>query len=167
MKYMNSVLGGLFASVLLTTSAFAADSDLWTLSLGGSGAVGTQSPSTFNGGTSLSLGHTGNFILPLEVGVRQDVGYSTGNNWALNTKVYSDWTLVKLGNLEFDAGVNAGVSYGDVPLTWTVAPEAVSRLWLLKNVNAYVRVELPFVVKSDSFHTQNKVGLDFGLQIRF
>lgn len=174
MKYIKTVLGALFATVLLATSTFAADSAAkptgqWTLSLDGSGAVTTTTPSTFNGGLELSLGHTGELILPLEVGVRQGVGYSNGegDNWALNTKLYSDWTLIKLGNLEFDAGINGGVAYGNQPLAWSFAPEAIARLWLLKDVNTFVRAEFPFDVTSNKVEYRNAIGLFLGLQARF
>jgi len=118
---------------------------------------------------NLELGHTDTIILPGELGLRQGVGYSTGNgaNWALNTHVYQDWTLVKLGSLEFDAGVNGGASYGNTALAWTVAPEAVGRLWLLSNVNTFVRGEFPFAVSSTGCKAQNNVLLTLGLQIRF
>ena len=66
MKSIKTVLGVLFASALFTVTAFGADvtaptgKDLgqWSLSLGGSGAVTTATPSTFNGGATIELGHT-------------------------------------------------------------------------------------------------------------
>lgn len=181
MKLVKTVLGVLLATALFTFTAGAASnaptvlstpnsnqSNGWTLSLGGSGAVTTQTPSTFNGGLELSLGHTDAIILPGEFGVRQGLGYSNGDLWNFSTHVYQDWTLVKFGNLEFDAGVNGGADYGTRgSIDWSVAPEAVGRLWLTKTVNAYTRVEFPFNVKTDSFRAENRLGIDVGLQVRF
>jgi len=181
MKLVKTVLGVLLATALFTFAAGAASSapvvlptpagsqlDGWTLSLGGSGAVTTQTPSTVNGGLELSLGHTDVIILPGEFGLRQGLGYSSSDLWNFSTRVYQDWTLIKLGNLEFDAGVNGGADYGTRgSLLWSVAPEAVGRLWLTKNVNAYTRVDFPFSVKTDSFRAQNTVGINVGLQVRF
>ena len=175
MKFTKIVLGVLFASALFTVTALGADvtaptgRDLgqWTLSLGGAGVVTTTTPSTFNGGAEIDLGHTGDLILPLEFGVRQGLGYSSGDLWSLNTHVYNDWTLIKLGSLEFDAGGNVGLYYGNQPLTWTAGPEAVQRLWLLKNVNAFVREEYAFALNDSGFKAKNALGLALGLQVRF
>ena len=163
MKYIKSaVFGVLFAVLFSITSAFAASSSVpaaltghdlgqWSLSLSGNGAVTTATPSKFRGGANLELGHTGDLILPLEFGVRQGVGYGNtspdrSSNWNFTTSVFNDWRLVKLGNFEVDAGVNGAVTYGNTPLAWSVAPEAVGRLWLLKNVNTFLRGEYPFKI---------------------
>jgi hypothetical protein len=180
MKYIKpAVLGVLFAVLFSITSAFAASAPIaptghdlgqWSLSLSGAGAVTTATPSHLNAGVNLELGHTGDLILPLEFGVRQGLGYGadgSSSDWSFSTHLYNDWTLVKLGNLEFDAGVNGGVTYGNTPLAWSVAPEAVARLWLLKNVNTFLRGEFPFDISSNGIHAENNVRLTFGLNIRF
>lgn len=187
MKLFKSLLGVVLATSLLTVAALGADTAItapattanlkvpvsdpgqWTLSLAGNGVVGTKSDTTFNGGLSLELGHTGKFILPLEAGVRQGVGlsYDNGSTWKLNTKVYNEWQLVKLGSLEFDAGGNAGLTYGNTPIAWTVGPEATARLWLTQNVNTFLRGEYNFDVSNSGVKSQNALGIVFGIQARF
>lgn len=175
MKFTKTILGVLFASALFTVTALGADATVptgkdlgqWSLSLGGSGAVTTGNSSTVNSGGFIELGHTGDLILPLEFGVRQGVGYATGNQWALSTHVFNDWTLVKLGSLEFDAGINGGLTYGNTPLAWSFAPEVVGRLWLTKSVNTFIRGEFPFDITSNGVRVENKVGLTLGLNVRF
>lgn len=176
MNITKTVLGVLFASALFTVTALGADvtaptgKDLgqWTLSLGGSGAVATETRANFAGGAEIDLGHTGDLILPLEFGVRQTVGYvSNGDLWSLSTHVYNDWTLIKLGSLEFDLGANVGLTYGNTPLAWTLAPEAVQRVWLLNNVNAFLREEFPFNLKDNGVKAQNSLALTLGIQVRF
>lgn len=180
MKYMKFTLAALVAAALLSTTTFAAttavapvaptghDLGQWSLSLSGNSTVTTATPSTVVGGAEFALGHTGDLVLPLELGVRQGIGYTSGNghNWAFGTKAYVDWTLVKLGNLEFDGGLNGGATYGNTALAWTVAPEAVARLWLKRDVNVFVRGEYPFALNPSPV-AQNKVLVALGLQIRF
>lgn len=180
MNITKTVLGVLFASALFTVAALGADAtstapvvptghDLgqWTLSLGGSGTQVTSGDKTFAGGLNISVGHTGDLILPLEFGVRQGVGYSSGDLWSLNTHVYNDWVLVKLGSLELDLGGNGGAYYGNHPIAWTIAPEAVERLWLTKTVNAYLREEYAFNVSATGVEAKNALGIEAGLQVRF
>lgn len=184
MKLLKTLLGVVLATSLFTVAALGADTattapvvakatvtdpSQWTFSLAGSGVVGTKSDTTFNGGLSLELGHTGKFILPLEAGIRQGIGlnYDNGSTWKLSTSVYNEWQLVKLGSLEFDAGGNAGVAYGNNPLAWTVGPEATARLWLTQNVNTFLRGQYEFDVSNNSVHSQNALGIVFGIQARF
>jgi hypothetical protein len=186
MKLFKSLLGVVvLATSLFTVSAFGADtnavttvvvvkapvSDLgqWTFGLAGAGVVGTSSDTSFNGGLSVELGHTGKFILPLEAGVRQGIGLNYDGNatWKLNTKVYTEWQLIKLGSFEFDAGANVGVSYGNQSLAWSLAPEATARLWLTQNVNTFLRGEYGFDIKSSGLSAQNALGVLFGVQVRF
>jgi len=190
MKVFKSLLGVILATSLLTVATFGADTapttapatttptvvkaapvsdSQWAFSLAGSGVVGTKTDTTFNGGLSLELGHTGKFILPLEAGVRQGVGlnYNDGSRWNLSTAVYNEWQLIKLGSLEFDAGGNAGVAYGNSPLAWTIGPEATARLWLTQTVNTFLRGQYEFDVTSKSVNSQSALGVIFGVQVRF
>jgi len=156
MKYIKTVLGVLFAVALLaTTSTFAqTNTDLWSLSVGG-----------------LELGHKDVIFSPGEFGVRQSLGYSSAlqanNQWGFNTKLYQDWRIVRAGNLELDLGANVGATYGNTPLALTVAPEAVARLWLLKNVNTFVRAEYPFQWNSENIRQQRQIPLSAALQFTF
>jgi hypothetical protein len=186
MKLFRSLLGVVLATSLLTVAALgadtatngataaalkapAADVGQWAFSLAGTGVVGTKTDTTFNGGLSLELGHTGKFILPLEAGVRQGVGlnYDGGSTWKLSTSVYNEWQLVKLGSLEFDAGGNAGILYGNTPLAWTVGPEATARLWLTQTVNTFLRGSYNFDVSHTGVKSQDALGIVFGIQARF
>lgn len=172
------LIGVLFATVLLASAAFAAPttnapaSDVfsgWTLSLSGQGASalnGSKLDHSAIGG-EFELGHDGKFILPLNAGVRQGIGYSDGDgaNWLFSTKVYSDWTLIRLGNLQLDAGGNAGLAYGNQPLKWTAAPEVVGRLYLKKDVDVFGRVEYPFDLNKG--RAENSLTYTLGVRIRF
>ena len=64
-------------------------------------------------------------------------------------------------------GGNVGLTYGNTPLVWSFAPEAVARLWLLKDVNTFLRGDFPFVVNSGGVRAENRVGLILGLNVRF
>ena len=179
MKYIKTILGVLFASVLLTTVATAAtneiatkdvDKDHWTFSFAGGGASdlggGTLNSSTIQG--DLSIGRTGRLVLPLEVGVRQGFGYSdvNGATWRFSTKLYSDWTLVRLGNLQLDAGGNVGALYGTrAEPSWVAAPEVVTRLYLKKDVDLFGRVEYPFNLREG--RAQESLVYTLGVRLRF
>jgi opacity protein-like surface antigen len=182
MKYMKFVLAALVAAAL-TTTAFAATnaapvaltpaSNLgnWTFSLSGGGSSdlsGGNLNSSAVGG-EFELGHSGRFVLPLNAGVRQAVGYSdaNGSSWLLGTRVYSDWTLIKLGNLQFDAGVNGGLDYGNRPLHWSVAPEVVGRIYLTKTVDLNGRVEAPFSLDGGKASFENTLVYKVGIRVRF
>lgn len=181
MKYIKTLVGALVATSLFVTAASAdpstnaplaqpsGDLGSWTLSLSGQGAsaLNTYKVAHSTIGGEFQIGHSGQFILPLEAGVRQGIGYSDagGANWALATKVYSDWTLIKLGNLEFDTGANAGLSYGNQPFDWSAAPEVVTRLYLKKDVDLFGRVEYPFDLNTGK--SDNELAYTIGLRVRF
>lgn len=177
MKYMK-LIGVLFATVLLATAVVAAPatnapaaSDLgnWTLSLSGNGSAnlgGADKDASAVGG-EFQLGRAVTLIAPAELGVRQGIGWSdaNGSSWLFSTKVYSDWTVLRLGNLQFDAGGNVGLSYGNTKPTWTAAPEVVARLYLKKDVDLFTRVEYPFDLNAGK--ATDRLGLTLGLRIRF
>ena len=177
MKYMKIVLAGLVAAALLTTSVMAAPATNavakaanalgpWTLSLAGSGAVSTDSSDAVIG-AQFQLGHDVTVFLPAELGIRQGIAWAntSDNNWLLSTKGYIDWTLIKLGNLQFDAGANVGLVYGSGSPVWTAAPEVVARLYLKEDVDTFIRVEVPFNL-NDGKYTQT-LPLTLGVRIRF
>jgi opacity protein-like surface antigen len=180
MKYMK-LLGVLVASVLLATSvvaapatnAPAADSGLgqWTLSLSGAGSTSLTSDSKYDSsavGAQFELGHDGKFILPLTAGVRQGVawGDSDGSEWQFTTRVFNDWTLIRLGNLQLDAGGNVGLNYGTKgEPRWVAAPEVVGRLYLKKDVDMFARVEYPFDLNAG--RAENTLTYVLGVRIRF
>jgi hypothetical protein len=182
MKYMKFVMAAIVAAVLLTTTTFAATdpapvkltapaSDLgqWTLSLSGVGASALNGSKLNNStvGGEFELGHSGKFILPLDAGVRQGVGYSdaNGSSWQLSTHVFSDWRVVKLGNLELGAGGNVGLSYANQPLKWEASPEVVTRLYLKRDVDLFGRVEYPFDLNAG--RSENSLRYTLGIRVRF
>jgi len=176
MKHIiKTVLGVLAAAALLaTTSAFAqTNSDLWSLSVGGTGTIGVPSHAgeTISARLGLEVGHKDYIFSPGEFGVRQSIGYSSAlqanNQWGFNTKLYQDWRIVRAGNLELDLGGNVGATYGNTPLALTVSPEATARLWLLKNVNTFVRAEYPFQWNSENIRQQRQIPLTAALQFTF
>ena len=181
MKYIKTLMASLVAVALLSaTAVYAADTQLttsstgytpgpWTFSLSGAGSSALDQArltrSTVGG--EFEIGHDGNFVLPFNAGIRQSIGYSdaTADQWALSTKVYSDWTLIKLGSLEADAGGNVGLSYGSQVGDWTAAPEVVARLYLTKYADVFGRVEYPFDLNTaKDLHT---LVYAIGLRVRF
>lgn len=181
MKYIKTLVGALLATALLVTVASAAPStnaplaapasDLgqWTLSLsgGGSTALGGADKTSSAIGGEFQLGHDAKIILPAEVGLRQSIGYSdvNGSSWLLGTKAYTDWTVLKLGNLQFDAGGNIGLTYGNTTPIWTAAPEIVGRLYLKKDVDVFTRVEYPFNLTDGK--AENRLTYVLGIRVRF
>lgn len=139
----------------------------WTLSVAGGGSSSVTGNKNSAVGLEFELGHSGQFILPLTAGVRQGLNYSNseGSTWVLNTKVFSDWTLLKLGNFEFDAGGNVGINYGNTTLTWTASPEVVTRLYLKKDVDLFGRVEYPFNLTEG--RGNESLTYAIGLRVRF
>lgn len=178
MKYIK-LMGVLFAAILFTsavcaapsTNAPASDSGLgqWTLSLSGAGSTalnGAKVESSAVGG-EFQLGRSVTLIRPAELGLRQGIGYSDANgaNWLFSTKAYSDWTVLRLGNVQLDAGGNVGLSYGNTTPTWTAAPEIVGRIYLKKDVDFFTRVEYPFDLSNG--RAENRLTYTAGIRIRF
>jgi len=184
MKYIKTLVGAFVALTLLTTAVQAApstnttatvqqtvsDLGLWTFALSGQGNTTINNSSTkvsSNIGAEFQLGYITKIVLPAEVGVRQGIGYADANSasWMLSTKVYSDWKVVRVGNLEADAGVNVGATYGNRPINYTASPEIVGRLYLKKDVNLFARVEYPFDLSAGK--SQDNLVYTLGLQVRF
>lgn len=161
MKKVIKLFVGAFCAVSLVTSTFAANTntvatvkapvqnaqdETWTLSVGGSGGTTTSGESQSVFGANIALGHTGHLILPLEAGVRQGFGYDSvnGGSTVLDTHLFSDWTVLTIDKLDVFAGASAGLSYGNIPCTWTLAPEAGVRYWIKNDVAIVGRVDYPF-----------------------
>ena len=173
---------GVFCALLLVTSTFAADvvststnvpvvttpvaPGAWVISLGGSGATTTTGNNDTSLGADLSVGRTGNLLLPLEAGVRQGISYDS--TVVLSTKLYADWTLFSFATDRVDvfAGANVGLTYGDVQATWTASPEAGLRLWVKRDVAVLLRAEFPFQLNDESKYTDT-VRYFLGFQVKF
>lgn len=181
MKYIKTLVGAFVALALLVTVASAApstntpiaqtSSDLgpWTFSVsgGGSSALSGAKVSSSSIGGEFEIGHSAKIILPAEVGVRQSIGYSdaNGSGWDYSTRLFTDVTVIRLGNLEADAGVNAGLSYGNGSEVWTAAPELTGRVYLKKDVDLFARVEYPFNLTQGE--SENTLRYSIGLRVRF
>jgi len=166
MKKITQMFVGVFCALVLTVSAFAADtavkastnapvavttvattdtpSEPWTLSLAGSGFTATKGTATTAMGLTFQVGHYLDLLLPSEVGARQSVNWisrpdENAGSWALNTEIYNDWRIVKWRSLELSAGPHLGVAYGNVPTRWYFGPEAEARLWVKKDVYTFFR----------------------------
>jgi hypothetical protein len=176
MKYIKTLVAALVATALFTTAAVAAtnapavtvpaaDKGDWTLTLAGAGTTSTKGATETSIGAELGIGHTGKLILPLEAGFRQKFSYdSAGNNsYVHQTKVYTDFTVLKLWQVELQAGANAAFSYGDIASAWTVSPEAVAKLYLKKDVWAFGRVEYPYDLTKGTWQNQLVYTLGVGL----
>lgn len=180
------MLVGVFCALLLVTSAFAADtvsartnapvavesfttpvaSGAWVISLGGAGSTTTTGNSDTVVGADLSVGRTGNLLLPLEGGVRQGISYD--NTAVFSTKLYADWTVFSLAadRIDIFAGANAGLTYGDISATWSASPEAGFRVWVKDDVSVLFRAEFPFQLNDGAKYTDT-VKYFLGFQIKF
>ena len=181
MKYIKTLVGAFVALALLATSVQAApstntvsqvasDLGLWTFALSGQGNSTINNTSTkvsSNIGAEFQLGYNTIVITPAEIGVRQGIGYADGNgaSWAFSTKLYSDWKIIRVGNLEAAAGANVGAIYGSNPISYTASPEVVGRVYLKKDVNLFGRVEYPFDLSAGK--AQDNLIYTIGLQVRF
>lgn len=168
-KYIISAL----SAVLLTTSVFADDhattatkelaAQHWVISLGGVGATDTKN-STTPFGVDLSIGRTGEFLLPNELGIRQGIAHADSST-TFNTRLYNDWTLITVAKLEVFAGGAIGFQYGDNSDEWEIAPEAGFRWWLKPDVALLARAELPWNLENWVF--QDTVRYFVGFSVRF
>jgi hypothetical protein len=183
MKYIKTLISAVIAVVLCTTVVSAATStnspvvvtptgDLgpWTLSLSGGGQSALNNDKGNNSaiGATFDVGYSvGKVVFPIETGVRQFIGYSDVNSsqWILSTEPYADWVLYKVKSFEFDAGANIGYVYGDTPSTWAVAPEAIGRVYLKKDVDFFGRIEYPYNLNDG--RTENSLLYSIGLRVRF
>jgi len=179
---------GVFCALLLTVSAFAADTavkatnntavitvvdspppNAWVMTLGGAGATGTKADGLTAFGVNASLGRTLKLGLPAELGVRQGFGYvSDPSSVLLTTKPYLDFTLVSFFDKKLDiyAGANIGAAYGDMATRWTVAPEVGVDYWIAKNVAIDGRLEYALDINS-SGKSQNVLGYFVGVKFKF
>ena len=172
-KYTNWLVGAFCAVALLTTPAvFAADgvsdpvpAEAWTVSLGGVGSTVTSGDTATVFGVDLSIGRTGNLLLPVEGGIRQGVSYDGDSTTLGTTKVYLDWTLFTVKTVDVFVGGNAGVTYGNTKPQWEIAPEAGFRLWLKDDVAVLGRAEYPFDL--DGWAEKDTLRYFLGLQVKF
>lgn len=187
MKYMKTLVGAFVATVLLASTAFAADlqgpqfdktklfgfgstnAENWTLSLAGGGATTTTGDSQTAFGVNLQLGHADTVIIPGEVGIRQGINWASpdSGNWALNTAIYQDWKLISYKSLELYAGGNVGMLYGNRTLAWTLSPEVEARLWLKKDVYTFFRTEYAFDISDSNLKGQDTFRYILGLGFKF
>lgn len=173
MKYIKSLIAVLAIFSLVTTSVVAqtnastsASESQTILTLAGTGQTTTTGEPQTGAGFEISLGKTGKVILPVEIGVRQRVTYITdGNEFDFGTKIYSDFTLLKLGSLELQAGGNVGATYGDKSLAFSISPEVVGKLFLKEDVFAFVRVEYPYDLTNG--RSENRLDYSLGLGVSF
>ena len=185
MKYIKTLVGAIVAVALFVTTVSAApatnapstsgDLGVWSFAVAGGGSSALNNNHQINSSTvggTFELGHSGEFILPIELGVRQTIGYSdvaatsaAANLWSFKTAVFNDWTLIKLGNVEFDGGANVAYAYGNATPDWTAGPEVVARLYLKKDVDLFGRVEYPYDLTRGQ--SQDSLTYTIGLRVRF
>jgi hypothetical protein len=140
----------------------------WTLSVEGGGSTALTGDKDSVVGATFELGHNGKFIVPFVGGLRQSVGWedSDGANWKFGTKLFADVPVLKLGkNVQLDVGGNAGILYGNCSPEWTISPEVVTRLYLKKDVDVYLRVEYQYNLTTGK--SQDTLVYGIGLRIRF
>lgn len=187
MKKFTNMLVGVFCALLLGMSAFAATNapvattttvatnsafaGEWVMTVGGSGATTTTDSETAFG-LNFSIGRTLNLLkgFPEEVGIRQGLGYSSGNggNTILSTRAYLEVTVLKFNltkNVPVDiyVGGNIGPNYGNTNLKWIAAPELGVDVWLAKNVALDTRLEYAF----DLDNTRSSDALVYTIGVKF
>ncbi len=181
MKYIKLLVAAFVASLFVTAASAAPSTNLvasttddlgpWTFALSGQGNSTLNNNSAkfqhSNIGAEFQVGYNTTVVFPTELGVRQVIGYNDADSaqWFLSTKVYSDWKVIRLGNLEADAGANVGNSYGTTTGDWTAAPEIVGRLYLKKDVDVFGRVEYPYDLTKGA--TEDTLTYTIGLRVRF
>ncbi len=184
MKKFSKMIVGVFCALLLATSAYAADTavkatnapvvvetvkvpapaEAWVLTLGGAGASTTGNDSSSAFGLDVSIGRTGHLLLPLEAGLRQSISYGDSDT-TLNTRLYSDWTLLTYKKFDLFAGGAVGLQYGNQKPSWEIAPEAGARYWLKKDVAVVGRAEVPWDL--DGWKFKDTVRYFVGFQVKF
>ena len=182
MKLVKTLFGVLFASALFTVTAIGATNvvdtkstlspDQWKMSLAGSGTIQTESPSGDIIGATFSLARNVTVVIPSEVGIRQGIGWANrpdenSGAWVLNTTLFNDWRIVKLGSVELLAGGRVGTTYGNTEMTWAGGPEAEARLWMKKDVYTFARVGYDFAFSDDGIKSKNAVDLVLGVGFSF
>ena len=172
MKNIKTLVSTVAIAVLLTSVTVGATTNStageYTFTVAGSGATSTKGASDTKLGGEFSLGKDIGKLgfLPAEIGVRQSVNYASANNdVVLGTKVYSDWTLLKVSRFQLQAGGNVGAKYLNTPLAWSAAPEAVLKFSLKNDVYAYGRVEYGFDLSNQK--ANDSLGYTFGVGLRF
>jgi opacity protein-like surface antigen len=163
---MKKLLTAVFGAMLCLSVVQATDDvgGEWVVSLGGAGATVTSGDTSTGFGADLSVGYTGEVILPVELGLRQGITYSDSDT-ILSTKVYADWTLFTVKTVDVFAGGNAGLAYGNTKPEWELAPEAGVRWWVKDDVAVLGRVEVPFDM--DGWEYKDTVRYFLGFQVKF
>jgi hypothetical protein len=153
------------------TTIQAADTppEVWTLSLGGSGATATSGDSTTAFGAELDLGRTGHLLLPVHGGLRQTFNYNSvedgEDSTIFSTKAYLDATLFNYKKLDLFAGANVGLAYGDTKPDWGIAPEAGLRFWIKEGVAIVTRVEYPYNLTDGRWNDTLRYFLGFRINL--
>jgi len=175
MKLVKTLLGVLVATSLLTvamaattTVADTTQPDLWNLSLAGSGVTTTTSDSETAFGVNLQLGRAVTMLLPAEIGVRQGINWistpdKNAGSWAMDTSLYNDWKLLKVGSLELLAGPHVTLAYGNRSLRWSAGPEAEVRLWMKKDVYLFARTQYDVDISDNSWRSQDRLNHFLGV----
>lgn len=172
MKIVNKVLCALFVAVGLASANAQTNStfEAWNLTIAGGGST-TISKTESSFAAEVGLSKEGKFILPLEVGARQSIGYiSSGDRVAFTTQPFADVRLLKLGNASVYVGANATATYGNTPLTWTAGPEGVLKFDLTKDAYFFGRVSYNFALNGRSDFQDNSrddITYRVGVGIRF
>jgi hypothetical protein len=165
-KVTKWLVSALCALAFTVPVAKAENLNTWTFALGGAGATTTSGDSQTAFGVDLAVGRTGKILLPVEFGVRQGIAYNTEtDNGVFDTRLFADFTLFSVSAVDVFAGANAGLTYGDVSATWTVAPEAGLRFFLKDDVAVVGRVEYPYDITNSRW--QNTLRYTVGLRVNF
>lgn len=134
-----------------------------SLTLAGSGVTATTVSDTVYG-TTVGVSYNGFFgFNPVEVGVRQSVGYASASNTVVGTTaVFVDYNLRLWKQLYGFGGVSGGVGYGVGSPTWTFAPEAGLKYFVKKDVYLYGRASYALTENAS-----NAIGYDLGVGVKF
>jgi hypothetical protein len=186
MKKLIKLFVGVFCALLLVTApviaadtvvkatnapvvvqSVAAPAEAWVFTLGGAGVTTTKGNSQSAFGTDFSIGRTSHLLLPFEAGIRQGIFYASPNGGSVvfDTRAYADWTLFTVKKLDLFTGGNIGLTYGNTPLTWTVAPEAGLRYWVKKDVAILGRIDYPFNLNKG--RANDTLNYFLGVQVKF
>jgi hypothetical protein len=150
-----------------TNAAPAPAEDVWVLTIGGAGATTTTGDTETAFGANISIGRTGELLLPYEAGIRQGFGYSSSDDSTVfSTRLYGDWTLLKIQRLDVFAGGTVGITYGSgVDENWVAGPEAGVRYWLKDDVALVGRIDYLFDLNNSK--AQDRLNYGIGVQVTF
>lgn len=144
------------------------DPDGLSLIIGGNGSVTTKGPTASIFGANASLVQTGTLGLPFQLGIRQTLEHQrladSGGINLFTTALFYDVIFLHVGRkLDFAAGANCGLLYGNTTPQWRAGPEVGIRWWIRPNAAIVGRIDYPFNLSGG--RAMNVINYFIGFQV--